>query len=106
MAESEIHQELGQLFDYLIPYGVEHGVMVAERIEGNADHDERKLCPWEGDLFENTFPRHVADKQVEAEHRHDTHGRVDRRAVRHGGRSDEDRLADLRIPLYHKDAAP
>lgn len=83
MAEGEVHEELRQFFDDLIPHGMEHGVMVAERIEDDTDHDERELRPREADLFENSFPRRIADKEIQAEDGGDADADMDRRVKGH-----------------------
>lgn len=83
MTEGEVHEELRQFFDELIPHGVEHGVMVAERIEGDADHDERELRPREADLPQDSFPWRIADEEIQAEDGGDADADMDRHVKGH-----------------------
>lgn len=106
VAEGEVHEELCQLFDELIPHGVEHGVMIAERIEGDADHDERELRPGEADLPKDSFPRRIADEEIQAEDGHDADADMNRRVKGHFRRAGNDGLADRGISLHHEDAPP
>lgn len=79
MAEGEVHEELRQLLDDLIPHSVEHSVVVAERIEGDADHDERELRQGEADFPKDSFPRRIADEEIQAEDGGDADADMDRR---------------------------
>lgn len=83
MAEGEVHEELRQLLDDLIPHGMEHGVMVAERIEGDTDHDERELRQGEADLPEDSLPWRIADEEIQAEDGGDADADMDRRVKGH-----------------------
>ena len=83
VAEGEVHEELCQFFDDLIPHGMEHGVMVAERIEDDTDHDERELRQGEADLPENSLPWRIADEEIQAEDGHDADADMNRRVKGH-----------------------
>lgn len=106
MTQCEVHEKLRHLFDDLISDGVVDRVMVAPGGKGDADEDERDVEPRQRNAPEDALPRCVSYEKIQTEKSENTHCGMDRRAVWHGGRSDEDRLADVSVPSDHEDAPP
>ena len=106
VAQGEIHEKLRHLFDNLIANRVVDRVMIAPSGEGDADEKERDVEPRQRNVPEDALSRYVSCEKVQTEKSENTHCGMDCRAVWHGGRSDEDRFADVSVPFDHENASP